>query len=179
MDEKGFARGGLPALEYVAVDGEQGFGDRRRFGQRKAIRDRQALRSWRDAIFGIATARDQRADLGAAHGGIDAIAERYDVTGDLQAENRRRAWRGRVFALALEHVGPVHAGRGDLDQNLARPRFGDRPLDRNKHLRPAGLTRIDCQHRCEMSLHSPLGLDRSSTARAGRSQQRSAKPVTQ
>ena len=49
----------------------------------------------------------------------DAVAQRGDRAGGLEAGQVRGARRRRIGAGALGDVGPVDAGRGDLDQDLA------------------------------------------------------------
>jgi len=64
-------------------------------------------------------------------------AGRDDGPRTLQARVRRRAGRGRVVALPLQQVGPVEAGGGDGDQDLAGPGDGVGHLGPGEHLRTA------------------------------------------
>ena len=85
-----------------------------------AVGHRQALADRRDRIFGIAAAGEQGADRLADQLGGHVLAGRGDDARDFEAGNRGRAGRRRIEAAALQHVGPVDPGRGDLDQHLAR-----------------------------------------------------------
>ncbi len=51
------------------------------------------------------------------------------------------------MAVALHHVGTVHARSGDSDENLALPDLRHRPLLEREDLRPAGLRDRDRPHR--------------------------------
>ena len=80
------------ALEHIGPDGEEGFGQGRRLDHRQARRAGQALRRRGRAVFGIAAAGHQGADLvadfaPAGHAGAD----RDDRARDLQARACR--WR--------------------------------------------------------------------------------------
>ena len=112
----------------------------RRFGNGQAGAGR------RDAIFGIAAARDQRADL-LADERLSALARLDDLAGDLEAEDVGRAGRRRIEPAPLEDVGPVDAGRGDLDQHFAGPGSRHRPLDQRQLLGAVRLRRDDRHHR--------------------------------
>jgi uncharacterized small protein (DUF1192 family) len=146
MDEDHVALGREGALEQVGPDGEEGFGDRRRLDHAERLRDGQALAGRGEAIFGIAPAGDERAHRLAEERRIDALPQRGHGSGYLQTGNRGRAGRGRIEALALHHIRPVHARRGDPDQQLARAGVRHRPLDGHEHLGTAGLGRIDRLH---------------------------------
>ena len=118
MDQQRLALGQTAAVEHVAPDGEVGFGQAGGFDVGKAARNRQALGRGRDAVFGIAAARHQRADLVADRQAAGSRVAGHDFTGHFQAGQVRRAAR-RIGALALEYIGTVDAGRADLDQHLA------------------------------------------------------------
>jgi hypothetical protein len=66
------------------------------------------------------------------------VSQRHHLAGDLEAWNVGRAFRRRIGALALAHVGTIDAGRRDLDQDLARLRRRHRAILGHQHLRPAG-----------------------------------------
>ena len=88
-----------------------------------------------DAIFGIAAACDEGADV-AAHQLFPTVD---DLSGDFQPEDVRRTGRRRIEPLALKDVGPVDARRGDLDQHLAGARGRHRAIDdRSSSLPSAG-----------------------------------------
>ena len=104
---------------------------------RQRLGHRQAGARRRDAIFGIAAARDQRADL-LADQPARPLARRHDLAGDLEPRNVASARRRRIKAAALQHVGPVDPGRGHPDQHLARPGPRHRPLDQLELFGSAG-----------------------------------------
>ena len=74
-----------------------------------------------DDLLGVAAAGEQRhgavADPPAAHGGADL----GHLAGAFEAENRRRAGRRRIEALALQQVGAVDRGGADADADVLRP----------------------------------------------------------
>ena len=118
MQQHGLAGFQRAALEHVVPDGEEGFRDRAGFHHRELRDHRQRDRLVRDAVFGIAAARDQRHHLVADLPALHAVAERDDFAGNLEPGNIARAGRRRIVALALHHVRPVHAGGRDLDQHF-------------------------------------------------------------
>ena len=63
---------------------------------------------------------------------------RDDLAGHLEPKNVGSAGRRRVHALALEDVGTVHPGGGDLDEHFAHPWLRHRPLDQREAARPIG-----------------------------------------
>ncbi len=146
MHQEGLARLQTPAIEDVGPDGEEGLGNGAGLGRIHAAGKGQALRRGRRAEFGIAAARHQRtgliADLPAAYIG----AQRHDTARDLQPRNVGSARRRAIAALALQHVGPVDAGGGDLDQHLTRARLGHRPLGGLQHIRSAKFGDLDDVH---------------------------------
>ena len=91
----------------------------------------QAGAQRRDAIFGIAAAGDQRADL-LPEQRFGAWPGRDHRSGDFEAEDVGRARRRRIEPAALEDVGAVDPRRGDLDQHFARPGARHRPLDQRE-----------------------------------------------
>ena len=99
-----------------------------------------------DAIFGIAAARDQRADRVAGPPTLDAVTDGGNGARNLQPHDRRRAGRHRVHPHALQHVGAVDPCGGDLDEHLARAGFWDGAGDRDQHLRASGCGGVDCGH---------------------------------
>ncbi len=105
-------------LEHVDPHREEGLGKSRSLDERIAARDRQALRRGRGDILGVAAAGHQRADPIAGFPFIHACAGGDDGAGHLEPWYVGCAGRWRVAALALQDVGSVDAGRGDLDQNL-------------------------------------------------------------
>lgn len=92
--------------------------------------------------MGITAARDEGADL-AAEKMIGALPRLDNLARYLKAKNIGRSRRGRIEAPALEHIGPVHACRGDPDQDFILSRPWNRPLDNGKLL---GSVRLGCDN---------------------------------
>ena len=67
----------------------------------------------------VPAAGQQRAHLVADGEALDALAERGDGAAALEADHARRPGRRRVVALALEQVGAVDRGGGDVEHDLA------------------------------------------------------------
>ena len=74
---------------------------------------------------------------------VDAEADRDDAARDLEPGNVGGARRRRIFALALQHVGPVDAGGLDRDQHLARAGMRHRPCRRRSISGPPGARDLD------------------------------------
>ena len=81
--------------------------------------------------MGITAARDEGAEL-AAEKMIGALPRLDNLARYLKAKNIGRSRRRRIEAPALEHIGPVHACRGDPDQDFILSRSWNRPLDNGK-----------------------------------------------
>ena len=94
MDQQRLALGQTAAVEHVAPDGEVGFGQAGGFDVGKATRNRQALGGGRDAVFGIAAARNQRADLVTDRQAAGSRVAGHDFAGHFQAGQVRRARGG-------------------------------------------------------------------------------------
>ena len=91
------------------------------------------------AIFGIAAACDQRADLLADHRIIGAGTHGNNRACYLQSRNMRGTGRGRIEALALNDIGAVDPSSRDADQYLALRRLRNRRLACNQYF---GATRF-------------------------------------
>ena len=137
MDQHPVAVRREAALEQIDPDGEQRLGHCRGVDQRQRARNGKAGPRRRDAIFGIAAAGDQRANLLADQLRRPRAASHH-LSGYLEAQHIGRARRRRIHAPPLQHVGPIHPGRRDLDQHLARPRLRHRPLDDRQAAGPVG-----------------------------------------
>src|SRR5689334_19876495 len=72
------------ALEDVGPDREIGFRNRGRVDEIHPAWNLKALRRRRDAVLGVAAARDERADRVACLPLADAVADRLDRSGDFQ-----------------------------------------------------------------------------------------------
>ena len=88
MDQNRFALPGPATLEDVVPDRKQCFWQGRSFGQRQSFRHRQTMPGIGSAIFGVAAARDQCADLCSQQFVRDIRAQRHDGPGNLEAGDR-------------------------------------------------------------------------------------------
>ena len=122
VDQHRVAVGGKAALEQIDPHGEQGFGHRRGLGHAQHFGDDQAGARGRDAIFGIAAARDQGADLAARSGLRRPPRAATTVPAISSPRMSGRAGRRRIGSAALENVGPVDPGGRDLDQHFVPAR---------------------------------------------------------
>jgi hypothetical protein len=147
------------AIEQIAPHREEGLRQAGRVDQGETPRHRQALRRRGDAIFGIAAAGDERADLVALMPFGDALAEPRDRAGDFEAEDRRSARRRRVIAGALQDIRPVDPGGGDADQHLAGGGTRHRAGGERQRLGSARRGQADIPHllrdkRCHNLIHA-------------------------
>ena len=157
------------ALEDVVPDSEVSLGHAARFGHGKALGDRQGLHILGDAVFGIAAAIDERADLVADFPARDAGADSRYLTRDLETRQRRMAGRRRIGAHALLNVRSIDAGGSDLHEDLAVAHLRYRHGRRLKDFRAAFAVERDAGHCCWDRGHgtSPsLKLDWSASSRA-------------
>jgi hypothetical protein len=111
-------------LEHIRVHGENRLGQGGGVNHVEAVGDGQGVAGVDHGVLGVAAAAQQGADLVADLPASGAPFSDHDLAGDLQAQGHRRAGRRRVITQALQQVRAVHAGGGDLDQDLARPRNG-------------------------------------------------------
>ena len=102
-------------------------------------------------LLGVAATGQQRAHLVADGPAGDALAQLCDATGALHAEIGRGAARGRVVALALQHVGPVQAGRGHVEDDLARPGLGRGHVLNLEHFGATWVGNHDGAHRITLA----------------------------
>src|SRR3954464_8511981 len=146
LHEERLARREARAVVDIAPDGEEGFGERGRFGERPALRHRQRGHLRRDAILGVAAALHERADRIAWF--MDFYGRTYGnpLARHLEARQIRRIGGHRVVSAALQDVWAVHASGGDLDQDLARLRRRHRAHDGLEHFGAAGLRDLDGAH---------------------------------
>ena len=89
-----------------------------------------------EAISCVASAGYESTDRLAGQR-LRPLAGRDDGSRNLQTGDVGSARRRGITAEALEHVGPVDPGEGDLDQNLAGTGRRNRTLLELQHLRPA------------------------------------------
>src|SRR6266513_456725 len=146
LHEKRFTGPQTRAIEHVAPHGEEGLGQGGGFDGGHALRDRQALRSGRRAVLGVAAALDERGHPIADAPSRDAFADRRDATRELQPRNVGRARRHRIVAGALHGIGAVDAGGGDRDEELARLRLRNGARADSEHLRSSRLGDLDREH---------------------------------
>ena len=146
MHEERLARGKAPTLEGVVPDGEEGLGYGRGRDRRQVGRDRQRVAFMREAVFGVTAADDERHDLVAILPAGGPGPARDDFAGDFEPGNIGGARGRRIKAHPLHDVGPVDAGGGDLDQNLAGARRRRRALLRDQNVRSARRADRDDRH---------------------------------
>ena len=138
--------GEAPALVDVPPDREEGLGKRRGLGHRHALGHRQRLHFRRRAEFRVAAAVRERADPIARLPHRDRGAARDHLARNLESGQVGRVRRDRVQSHALQHVGPIHARGGDLDEDFLGFWLGLGPLRRPQDLRAARLFDLDCSH---------------------------------
>src|SRR5690606_27636822 len=91
MDEKPVASIEPAALEDVVPDREVGLGHAASLGHGEALGNGERRHLLGDAVFGITTAVDERADLVANLPARHACANCCDLTGNLETGKRRMA----------------------------------------------------------------------------------------
>ena len=78
-----------------------------------------------DRLLGLPPAAHDRHDPVADREALGGRPHRHDLARELEPRDVGRApGRGGVVAASLEHVGPVHARRPDVDQDLAGAGLG-------------------------------------------------------
>ena len=77
---------------------------------------------------------------------LAALPGRHERAGYFQPRNVRSAGRRRIFALPLQHVGPVHPGGGHADQHLVIARDLHWPRLRHQRIGPTGHGNGDRHH---------------------------------
>ena len=119
MDE-GPAPARQPALDDERVPrGEEHLGDRRRVGEVQARRHPEGEPAVGDELLGVAATGLDAHHLVARLPVGDPGADGGDDPGVLQAEDLgRHRDRVRIAAHALQHVGAVHGGVMDVDEDL-------------------------------------------------------------
>ena len=135
----------IGALEQVGPYGKQCLRQCRRLDQVIALRHRQALPRGRQGILRITAPGQQRTDA-LPDQQLAALPGRHDRAGYFQPRNVRSAGRRRIFALPLQHVGPVHPGGGHADQHLVIARDRHWPRLRHQRIRPTGHGNGDRHH---------------------------------
>jgi hypothetical protein len=146
MDQKSLSRAQPAAVEDIGPDGEEGLGQGPGLDHIHPLGDRQALRRRGSAEFGIAAAGNQSGHRVAHPPARYPLAKRRDPASDLQPRDVGSPRRRLVATLALHHIGPIDAGRGDLDQQLALSRPGDGPLGRPQDLGSPETGDLDGDH---------------------------------
>jgi len=156
VEKQGFARLEVPAVENVRPDSEVSLWNRRRLNRRQARWNRQGVRFIRDAIFGIAAAREKGGHARTHPVTSHILANRRDRAGRLEPQYVARARRGRILAHPLQYIGSVYAGSLDLDQNLPFARLRARPRGDFEHIRSAWAHGDDRTHRLVLIAHMLL-----------------------
>ena len=88
MDQDRLALFGPAALKHIVPHRKQRFGERRSLGHGQAFGHRQAVIRHREAIFSVATARNQSADLSAQLVPADTDAKGDNLTRNLESRDR-------------------------------------------------------------------------------------------
>ena len=96
--------------------------------------------------FGVTAADGEGADLVADGDTLRPLAEGRDPAGDFEARDLGGPFRRRILAFALLDVGPVHAGRHDLDEHLAGTGLGQRHRLESQDVRPTCSREPDLAH---------------------------------
>ena len=146
MDEQRLARLQGASLEHVGPDGHRRLDQPGRLHHRQALGDRQRLAGIDDAIFGIAAAADEPADLVADPPAGDALADARDLARDFQPRRIGGAGGRRIFADALDEIAAVEPGGMDLHQHLARLRLRHGQAADLQHVGVAELADADRVH---------------------------------
>src|SRR5690606_7160676 len=144
------------AIEHIRPDREEGFRKRRGLDEIEPFRNVEALGFRRDAIFRVAAARHQRAQLVAFLVTGDAGAPRDNRARDFEPRNVRCAGRRCIAAHALQDVRAVDPGRGNLDQHFIMARLRHRARRRHQHFRSAELLDFNRGHRFWHACHAIL-----------------------
>ena len=124
MDQQGFTLRQPAAVEHVRPDGEEGFRNRGGFDEAEALGHRQHLGRRRQAVFGIAAAGGQGADLIADAEPRDIRADRGDLARHFQAGQVGGAGRRRTGSGALKDIGTVDTGSLDAISTSPGPGWG-------------------------------------------------------
>ncbi len=130
MDHETLAGFEPAAHEHVVPDREERLGDGSGLDQRKAARHRQAVAAVGGTVFGVTAAVSERHDPVARFPAFDLAADGNDLARNLQPGQRARVRRHRITAQSLQHVGAIHARRGNANQHLGRAGPGHREIDR-------------------------------------------------
>ncbi len=165
VNEHGFAIARIAALKQIMPYGKKRLGHRAGFDHIEAVGHDQAMAMIDEAIFGIAAARQKRADIAPEQPFGNAVAQCDDLARHFEPQCLACPRRRRVFSLALHQVGMVDARKGGADQNLAFARNGNvafgnaqyvgsaRRIDRDRSHRPRQFTACLCCH--EIPLRTP------------------------
>ena len=137
-------------LKDVGPDREEGLGDARGFFDGEPGGDREAVRSRREAVVGVASAGDQGAYAVASLPAGRGIRG-HDDAGNFETEDRGCSGRRRIFALALKEVGAVDAGSLDADQDFTWAGHGSGSLCDAEDFRASGAWAIDEMHRFKLA----------------------------
>jgi len=86
--------------------------------QVEADRMRQELAGRNHHVFGVATTRQQGANLLSRRPIRDVVSHRFDDAGGFHAEHVAGARRRGIEPGGLQQVGPVDPGRADFDQHF-------------------------------------------------------------
>ena len=148
VHEKGLAAGEPAACKNVVPDREKSLRYRGGLDQRQPGGHGQAMVFMHAAILGVTAAMGQRhdriADFPAAHG----RAGGHDFAGNFEARQVARVVGHRVQPEPLQHVRPIHARGGHLDEHVVFPDSGHALGDGDEHFGTTGFFDRDGAHRC-------------------------------
>ena len=120
MDHDGLALAQARALEDVAPDGEDGFGDACGLDHRDPFGDGDADLGLDDGLGGAGPTGDQRHHPVAGCETVDAVADLDDLACQFQPQHIGDAGGRGIIALALHGIGAVDARGMDPHAHLAR-----------------------------------------------------------
>ena len=149
VDQQRLLRAQAGDHEHVGPDRARDLRQRGRRHQVDAVGHRHQLAGGQRHLGGVGPGRQQGA-AGVAHLPVgDAVPDGGDGPAALHAEDVGGPGRRRVEALPLQQVGPVEAGRGDVEHDLARPRLRVGPLPDREDLGSTGSVSHHSAHGCE------------------------------
>ena len=125
VDEQALAGAQARLGEDRVVGGREDLGHAAGLRPVERVGHRHQLALVDDAQLGLAAAAGDRHHAVAHSEARGARPERSDLAGELEPRDvLRRARRGRIAALALQHVGAVEPGGADAHEHFAGPGFG-------------------------------------------------------
>ena len=113
MNQESFAATETSSLKHIRPNGEACLWKSSSLDKIQAGRNRQALRSWSNAKFGIAPS-GQKSTHSVAHSEFcDIFTNGGNDSSGFQSKNVRGSRRRRIVALALQQVGAIDSRSHD------------------------------------------------------------------